>query len=130
MQFRILILLLLFFSNCNQNESVSGSYQYIEPVSGVSKNKMQKKIETEVENMKDILEISGERGIYSTLIFKGKNTVVIKSFQLEFATSYEMDGDYIKIKTESTDLLFKVKDNNTLIGEGFASGVYKKVTSE
>ncbi|MBP8114446.1 MAG: hypothetical protein KAY50_03755 [Chitinophagaceae bacterium] len=91
---------------------------------------MQKKIETEVENMKDILEISGERGIYSTLIFKGKNTVVIKSFQLEFATSYEMDGDYIKIKTESTDLLFKVKDNNTLIGEGFASGVYKKVTSE
>lgn len=41
---------------------------------------------------------SNDKPVYSELIFKGSNTVVVKSFNVEFSTSYEIDSDYLKIK--------------------------------
>lgn len=65
---------------------------------------------------------------YKKLIFKGKRTVTIIDglFGLPFATSYEIDENLIKIKTDKSDLLFEMKDGQTLIGEGFAKGTFKK----
>ena len=65
-------------------------------------------------------------GIYSALEFKGKTTVVIKSMGMSFPSSYVQDGNLIRVKTDKTDLLFTIKDGKTLVGDGFAEGVYKK----
>ena len=65
-------------------------------------------------------------GIYSAVEFKGKSTAVVKSMGMTFPTSYEKDGQVIRLKTDKSDLLFTIKDSKTLVGEGFAEGVYKK----
>ena len=65
-------------------------------------------------------------GIYSAVEFKGKSTAVVKGMGMTFPTSYERDGQLIRLKTDKSDLLFTVKDDKTLVGEGFAEGVYKK----
>lgn len=65
-------------------------------------------------------------GIYSAVEFKGKSTAVVKGMGMTFPTSYERDGQLIRLKTDKSDLLFTVKDSKTLVGEGFAEGVYKK----
>jgi hypothetical protein len=62
-------------------------------------------------------------GLYRTIEFKGASTVVILGF---FATSYVVDENYVRIKTDKSDLIFKIKDRNTLEGEGYAEGIYKK----
>jgi hypothetical protein len=65
-------------------------------------------------------------GIYSAVEFKGKSTAVVKGMGMTFPTSYERDGQLIKLKTDKSDLLFTIKDEKTLVGEGYAEGVYKK----
>jgi hypothetical protein len=45
---------------------------------------------------------------------------------MTFPTSYDLDGKLIRLKTDKSDLLFTIKDDKTLVGEGFAEGVYKK----
>ena len=72
--------------------------------------------------------VSEDNPFYKKLVFKGKRTVSIVDaiFGLSFATSYEVDENYIRIRTDQSDLLFEVVDANTLIGEGFAKGTFKK----
>ena len=65
-------------------------------------------------------------GIYSAIEFKGKSTAVVKSMGMTFPTSYDLDGKLIRLKTDKSDLLFTIKDDKTLVGQGFAEGVYKK----
>lgn len=66
--------------------------------------------------------------IYKKLIFTGKRTVTIVDaiFGYPFATSYEIDEQFIKIKTDKSDLIFEFKDSKTLLGEGWAAGTYLK----
>ena len=66
--------------------------------------------------------------LYKALIFRGKKTVTIIDgfFGFPFATSYEIDENYIRIRTDKSDLLFEIKDSETLIGEGFAQGTFTK----
>lgn len=47
-------------------------------------------------------------------------------FGFSFASSYELDEDIIRIRTDKSDLLFEIKDSQTLIGEGFARGTFRK----
>ena len=44
-----------------------------------------------------------------------------------FSTSYELDEDIVKVRTDRGDLLFYIKDSKTLIGEGFAEGTFIRV---
>lgn len=69
-----------------------------------------------------------ETSIYRKLTFKGKSTVVIydKFIGIPFPTSYVIDEDYIRITTDKSDLLLRIKDNKTLEGEGWAKGTFKK----
>ena len=82
-------------------------------------------------------EMSGEyintsnNGLYKSIDFKGKTTVVVKiglfdKVQPEIASSYVVDGNLVRIHSENGDLLFKVIDKNNLVGEGFAEGKYTK----
>ncbi len=72
--------------------------------------------------------VSDDCAFYKKLKFKGKRTVTIIDalWGFPFATSYELDEDLIKIKTDRSDLLFEIKDSQTLIGEGFAEGTFIK----
>lgn len=45
-------------------------------------------------------------GIYSAVEFKGKSTAVVKGMGMTFPTSYERDGQLIRLKTDKSDLLF------------------------
>ncbi len=71
---------------------------------------------------------SSDNPFYKSLTFKGKTTVVIKDaiLGMDFPTSYERDENYIRIKTDKSDLLLEIVDSKTLVGEGFAEGVFTK----
>ena len=47
-------------------------------------------------------------------------------FEFPYATSYELDENLVKIRTDQSDLLFEIQDCQTLIGEGFAKGIFVK----
>lgn len=66
---------------------------------------------------------------YKKLIFRGKRTVTVVDaiFGFPFSSSYEVDEDVIRIRTDKSDLLFNIQDSKTLIGEGFAKGTYVKI---
>ena len=66
---------------------------------------------------------------YRKLIFKGRTTVVVVDaiFGISFPTSYILDGDFIRIQTDKSDLLLEIKDANMLLGEGWAVGTFNKV---
>lgn len=49
------------------------------------------------------------------------------SLGFDFATSYEKDGNLICIKTDQSDLLLEIVTPDSLVGEGFAKGSFKKV---
>jgi DNA-binding phage protein len=70
-----------------------------------------------------------DNSIYAKLVFRGKKTVTIVDaiFGFPFATSYEIDEQYIKIETDQSDLLLEIKNSNTLVGEGWASGLFVKI---
>ena len=72
--------------------------------------------------------VSRDCAFYRKLIFRGKRTVTIVDaiFGFSFASSYEVDENIIRIRTDKSDLLFEIKDNQTLIGEGFARGTFRK----
>lgn len=60
------------------------------------------------------------------LDFKGNSTVQLKMKNGPIVTSYVVDKDYIRIKGSGADILFKIKDNKTLSGEGIFEGQYHK----
>lgn len=72
--------------------------------------------------------VSKDCAFYRKLIFRGKRTVTIVDaiFGFSFASSYEVDEDIVRIRTDKSDLLFEIKDSQTLIGEGFAKGTFRK----
>lgn len=71
---------------------------------------------------------TNDRGFYKKFIFEGKSTVTVIDafFGMPFTTSYVLDGKLIRIKTDKSDLLLKIKNENTLIGQGFANGTFYK----
>ena len=72
--------------------------------------------------------VSRDCAFFRKLIFRGKRTVTVVDaiFGMSFAYGYELDEDIIRIRTNESDLLFVIKDNQTLIGEGFAEGTFRK----
>ena len=72
--------------------------------------------------------VSKNSTYYRKLTFRGKKTATIVDafFGMSFTSSYEIDEDFVRIKTDKSDLLFEIKDNKTLIGEGFAKGTFTK----
>jgi len=63
---------------------------------------------------------------YPILEFKGKSTVVITTIMGPFATSYERDEEFIRVRTDKSDLLFEVISNDSIVGSGFAKGTWIK----
>ncbi|MBL7740788.1 MAG: hypothetical protein JNK14_16330 [Chitinophagaceae bacterium] len=62
----------------------------------------------------------------SEIDFKGSSTVTMKMGNGEVASSYVIDNDYVRIKGTGSDILLKIKDQKTLVGEGVSKGIYHK----
>ena len=69
---------------------------------------------------------SKDNPLYPVLEFKGKSTVVINTILGSFASSYERDEEFIRVRTDKSDLLFEIVNEDSLIGSGFAKGVWIK----
>ena len=97
-------------------------------------------LKTELDSIKTIFKKEDEkkkffgeyqnikRGLYKSFDFKGETSVVITDgiIGFPFATSYIRDGQILRISTDKSDLMLTIKDDKTLVGEGFAEGTYKK----
>lgn len=65
---------------------------------------------------------------YLSFDFKSKDSVVIQDTYADslFTAKYIIDGEMIKLKQQENTILLMIRDNQTLIGEGFTKGVYNK----
>ena len=68
------------------------------------------------------------KGLYKSLTFKGKKTVVIRDavFGMDFPSEYDKDEEFLRVKTDKSDLLSEIISEDTIKGEGFAEGLYIK----
>jgi len=85
------------------------------------------------ENTKTLLlegtYTSQDNLLYKSFTFKGKSTVILKDaiIGFEHVSSYEKDENFIRIKATPSDLLLQIVTVDSLVGEGFAKGSFKKV---
>ena len=65
---------------------------------------------------------------YQSFDFRSKDSVVIQDNYLDSLTTahYTIEGDVIKFKQQENTFLLLIRDNNTLIGEGFTKGIFRK----
>ncbi len=72
--------------------------------------------------------VSEDNPLYKSLTFKGRKTVVIQDgiIGMDFVTEYDKDEEFLRVKTDKSDLLFEIITEDTLKGEGFADGLYIK----
>ena len=68
------------------------------------------------------------RDRYLSFDFKSKDSVVIQDTYADslFTAKYIIEGEMIKLKQQENTILLMIRDNQTLIGEGFTKGVYNK----
>ena len=121
--FLLYLLLLLFSFGCTNNSSNN---------QGQSSSLSKKLEETFVKGPKEIQPegtfFSKDNPLYKSLTFKGKKTVVIRDavFGMDFPSEYEKDEEFLRVKTDKSDLLFEIISEDTIKGEGFAEGLYIK----
>lgn len=65
---------------------------------------------------------------YQSFDFKSKNLVEVKDNYADstFTANYVIEGDIIKLQQQENTILLMIRDDHTLIGEGFTKGVYQK----
>ena len=64
--------------------------------------------------------------VVTDLEFKGSSTVSIHMKAGQIFSNYTIDDDYVRIRGDKSDIVLKIKDENTLVGEGFTQGIYHK----
>ena len=121
--FLLYLMLLLFSFGCSNNSTTN---------QGQSSSLSKKLEETFVMGPKGIQPegtfIAKDNPYYKSLTFKGKKTVVIHDaiFGMDFPSEYEKDEEFLRVKTDKSDLLFEIISEDTIKGEGFAEGLYIK----
>ena len=123
--FALLFICLTSILGCSDNHP-NGTYRCTKQTTNGKKASRKRKESN--NNITDLaLSMLGKSScLYDQLEFKGNNTVVITALGQTYSTSYVVDDDYVRIKTDKTDLLLKIKDDQTLIGEGFIAGLFVK----
>ena len=116
-------LVLLFTCGCSNNANNKQEQS----------NGMMEEVEAILEKSpKDIQPegtfVAKDNSLYKSLTFKGKKTVVIRDaiFGMDFPSEYDKDEEFLRVKTDKSDLLFEIISEDTLKGEGFAKGLYIK----
>ena len=70
--------------------------------------------------------LSDDSCAYIKLEFKADSTIVITAKDRSFTSTYTRDNDLIRVKDVSSDILFTIRADRTLKGEGVSKGIYKK----
>jgi len=67
-------------------------------------------------------------GDYSSFDFKPANAVIIEDAYTDtlITTKYTVEGDMIKFKQQENTIMLLIRDDKTLIGEGFTRGTFTK----
>ena len=121
--FLLYSMLLLFSFSCTNNSSNN---------QGQSSSLSKKLDEAFVKGPKEIQPegtfVAEDNTLYKSLTFKGKKTVVVRDafFGMDFPSEYEKDEEFLRVKTDKSDLLFEIISEDTIKGEGFAEGLYIK----
>ena len=70
-------------------------------------------------------------GLYDQIEFVGNSSCTITALGMIFPATYRIDNGYVYIHThDGADMLFKIQDSNTLVGESFFNeSTYRKVNS-
>lgn len=70
-------------------------------------------------------------GLFEQIEFVGKTSCTITTLGMKFPATYRIDNGYVYIHThDGADMLFKIQDSNTLVGESlFNESTYRKVKS-
>lgn len=65
---------------------------------------------------------------YNSFNFKSKDSVTVKDVYKDslFTVKYVIDGDIIKLFDQQNSILLLIRDENTLVGEGFTKGVFTR----
>jgi len=65
---------------------------------------------------------------YQSFDFKTSDSVIVKDVYADstFTAKYVIEGDMIKLYDQQNMILLLIRDENTLIGEGFTKGTFKK----
>lgn len=114
--FPVTLLVCLFTVGCRSN-SLSGAY-----VCDQSK----KKADTTIRhNTFDEIFLDFTCTV-TEFYFAGNSSVVMKMPNGNVASSYIIDKNYVRIKGHGSDILLKIQDENTLIGEAVFDGTYHK----
>ena len=68
-------------------------------------------------------------GLYEQIEFVGKTSCNITTLGMKFPATYRIDNGYVYIHThDGADMLFKIQDSNTLVGESlFNESTYRKI---
>lgn len=72
--------------------------------------------------------IGTDDAAYKYLEFKPNRTVTLQDATSDSLSSanYDIEGDLIKFKQQENTILLLIRDENTLIGEGFTRGTFEK----
>ncbi|TCD04382.1 SH3 domain-containing protein [Pedobacter frigidisoli] len=65
---------------------------------------------------------------YKTFTFKSKDSVTVTDAYTDstFTSKYVIDGEMIKLYDQQNTIMLLIRDENTLIGEGFTRGTFTK----
>ena len=65
---------------------------------------------------------------YKVFNFKSKDSVLVQDAYTDsaFTSKYVIDGDMIKLYDQQNTIMLLIRDDNTLIGEGFTRGIFTK----
>jgi hypothetical protein len=70
--------------------------------------------------------LSSDTCAYTQLEFKADSTIVITGNNRSFTSTYTRNKDEIRVKDAQNDILFTIRADRTLKGEGVSEGIYKK----
>jgi hypothetical protein len=66
-------------------------------------------------------------GDYNSFEFKNNNVIIEDAYMdTLITTKYTVEGDMIKFKQQENTIMLLIRDDNTLVGEGFTRGTFTK----
>ena len=70
-------------------------------------------------------------GLVDQIKFVGSSSCVLTYFGMELSATYKIDNGHIIVDgPENLDIMFKIQDSNTIVGEStWNSGIFKKAPS-
>ena len=110
----LVVIALVLFASCTTKD-LTGIYE-CQSLKGAGAGVQDRMIEA----------LTSDTCAYTQLEFKADSTIVITGKDRTFTSTYSRDNDIIRVKDVQADILFTIRADRTLKGEGVSTGIYKK----